>query len=68
MGAAGRVAVSLATDEIRTLLARLDVMVVRAGIAIDHRAIGVIDEIIACVKDIEDSDKRLEWAYPREDD
>jgi hypothetical protein len=28
----------------------------------------VIDEIIACVKDIEDSDKRLEWAYPREDD
>jgi hypothetical protein len=51
--------VSLATDEIRTLLARLDVMVVRAGIAIDHRAIGVIDEIIACVKDIEDSDKRL---------
>jgi hypothetical protein len=59
---------SMATDEIRTLLARLDVMVVRAGLAIDHRAIGVIDEIIACVKDIEDSDKRLEWAFPREDD
>jgi hypothetical protein len=62
------VAVSQATDDLRMLLARLDVMVVRAGIAIDHRAIGVIDEIIACVKDIEDSDKRLEWAYPREDD
>ncbi len=59
---------SLQTECIRTLLARLDVMIVRAGIAIDHRAIGVIDEIIACVKDIEDSDKRLEWAYPREDD
>jgi hypothetical protein len=50
---------SMATDEIRQLLARL---------AIDHRAIGVIDEIIACVKDIEDSDKRLEWAYPRGDE
>jgi hypothetical protein len=59
---------SMATDEIRQLLARLDVMVVRAGLAIDHRAIGVIDEIIACVKDIEDSDKRLEWAYPRGDE
>jgi hypothetical protein len=58
---------SQATDDLRMLLARLDVMVVRAGIAIDHRAIGVIDEIIACVKDIEDSDKRLEWAYPREE-
>jgi hypothetical protein len=43
----------------RLLLARLDVMVVRAGIAIDHRAIGVIDDVIACVKDIEESDKRL---------
>jgi hypothetical protein len=43
-------------------------MVVRAGIAIDHRAIGVIDEIIACVKDIEDSDKRLEWAYGKEEE
>jgi hypothetical protein len=59
--------VSQATDDLRMLLARLDVMVVRAGLAIDHRAIGVIDEIIACVKDIEDSDKRLEWAFPREE-
>jgi hypothetical protein len=59
---------SQATDDLRMLLARLDVMVVRAGIAIDHRAIGVIDEIIACVKDIEDSDKRLEWAYGNEEE
>jgi hypothetical protein len=59
---------SQATDDLRMLLARLDVMVVRAGIAIDHRAIGVIDEIIACVKDIEDSDKRLEWAYGKEEE
>lgn len=58
---------SLQTEGIRELLARLDVMVVRAGIAIDHRAIGVIDEIIEFVKDIEESDKRLEWAYPREE-
>jgi hypothetical protein len=50
---------SLATDDMRALLARLDVMVVRAGVAIDGRAIGVIDEIIECVKDIEASDKRL---------
>jgi hypothetical protein len=51
--------VSQSTDDMRLLLARLDVMVVRAGIAIDHRAIGVIDDVIACVKDIEESDKRL---------
>jgi hypothetical protein len=50
---------SLQTDALRTIFSQLDVICVRAGVAIDGRWQEWIDDGYACVKEIEDQDKRL---------
>ena len=57
---------SLISEHMREIACELEIMVVRAGVAMPHRAHTLIDELHDCIGDLEESDKRLEWAYPRE--
>ena len=59
---------SLATEGLREILGLIDVYCVRAGVAIDPRWQPLMDDAYRCIREIEESDKRLEWAYTNEED
>ena len=56
---------SLLSEHMREIACELEVMVVRAGVTMPPRAHVLIDELHDCIGDLEESDKRLEWAFPK---
>lgn len=59
---------SLLSEHMREIACELEIICTRAGIAIDYRWHALVNDLHDCIADLEESDKRLEWAYPKEGD
>jgi hypothetical protein len=59
---------SLISESMRACACELEIMVVRAGVTMPPRALTLINELHDWIGDLEESDKRLEWAYSEGDE
>jgi hypothetical protein len=62
------VKMSLLSEHMRAIACELEIMVVRAGVTMPPRALTLINELHDWIGDLEESDKRLEWAYSEGDE
>jgi hypothetical protein len=57
---------SLISEGMRACACELELHIVRAGVTMPPRALTIINELHDWIGDLEESDKRMEWAYPNE--